>query len=337
MRPQSDPAASRVAVVFNPVKVDENVLRRVVRERAARHGWTDLRFVSTTEADPGAGVTGEAVAEGVGLVIAVGGDGNVREAATRLGSSGTPLGIVPRGTGNLLARNLDVPLENLDAAVGVAMGGRTRSVDLGEVEYVDEAGARHSEKFLVMLGVGMDADMIAGTDSRLKARVGWAAYVGAFATTLLRGHRIRVEFAVDDSDRIHSHTRTLLVANCGTLQGGMVLLPDAEIDDGLLDVLAVRPKGPLGWLHAGYVVLVEHTFLKRFTRLREAAKRARARSTTGYEYIADPLQFRQGHRMTATVLEKPAPFQIDGEDIGRVSEFTARIRHRGLNVRVRLH
>ena len=336
MTPKPNSTASRVAVVFNPVKVDEDELKQVVRRRADRHGWTDLRFLSTTEADPGAGVTERAVTEGVGLVVAVGGDGTVREVATGLGSSGTPLGIVPRGTGNLLARNLDIPLDDLDAAVGVAMGGRTRPVDLGEVEYIDDAGTRHREKFLVMLGAGMDADMIAGTDSKLKARVGWAAYVGSFATTLLRGHRIRVEFAVDGSDRIHSHTRTLLVANCGTLQGGMILLPDAKIDDGLLDVLAVRPKGPLGWAPAGYVVLIEHTFLRRLTRLRDAAKNARARST-GFEYIADPLQFRQGREMTATVLEKPAPFQIDGEDIGSVSEFTARIRHRGLNVRVRLH
>nr|WP_277815494.1 hypothetical protein [Dietzia kunjamensis] len=176
----------------------------------------------------------------------------------------------------------------------------------------------------------MDADMIAGTDDKLKARVGWLAYVGAFANTLLRGHRIRVEYALDDGSPIQTRARTLLVANCGMLQAGMVLLPDAVIDDGLLDVLALRAKGPLGWAQAG-AVLAHHTFQHR---LKPILRRNSTPASGKEEHRTRPLDFRQGVGITARVLEKPAAFQIDGEDCGTVSEFSARIKRRGLTVRV---
>ena len=323
-------ARSRLAVVYNPTKGGVDEVRRLAVERAARHGWTDPVFYETTEEDPGTGQAAEAVAGGAGLVIACGGDGTVRSVARGLMGEGVPMGVVPLGTGNLLARNLDIPLDDVDRALRVAMSGRSRSIDLGEVRYTDGAGDTHDDVFLVMLGAGMDADMIAGTDDRLKARVGWLAYVGAFANTLLRGHRIKVEYSLDDGPRIHTRTRSLLVANCGMLQAGMILLPDAVVDDGLLDVLALRPKGPLGWTQAG-AVLAHHTFQHR---LKPILRMSSTPESEREEHRTRPLDFRQGVGVAARVLEKPAPFQIDGEDCGTVTEFSARIKRRGLTVRV---
>ncbi len=323
-------APSRVTIIYNPVKSGVEELRRRVVDRAGRHGWTDPVFVETTEENPGHGQSAEAVADGAGLVIACGGDGTVRAVAQGLIGTGVPMGMVPLGTGNLLARNLDIPLDDIDSALRVAMGGQSRSIDVGEVRYTDGEGHSRDDVFLVMLGAGMDADMIAGTNDGLKARVGWFAYVGAFVTTLLRGHRIKVEYSLDDRPTTRTRARTLLVANCGMLQAGMVLLPDAVIDDGLLDVLALRAKGVLGWIRTVYV-LVAHTFLHRLSRIRKRdAKPDRERSET------TPLDFLQGNRVSATVLEKPAAFQIDGEDSGTVTEFSARIKRRGLTVRVAL-
>lgn len=324
------PAPSRLAVVYNPTKVGIDEVRRLAEERASRHGWTDPVFYETTEEDPGTGQAARAAADGVGLVIACGGDGTVRSVAQGLLGTSVPMGVVPLGTGNLLARNLDVPLDDVDRALRVAMSGRSRAIDLGEVHYTDGDGVSHDDVFLVMLGAGMDADMIAGTDDKLKARVGWLAYVGAFANTLLRGHRIRVEYALDDGSPIQTRARTLLVANCGMLQAGMVLLPDAVIDDGLLDVLALRAKGPLGWAQAG-AVLAHHTFQHR---LKPILRRNSTQESGKEEHRTRPLDFRQGVRITARVLEKPAAFQIDGEDCGTVTEFSARIKRRGLTVRV---
>lgn len=324
------PASSRVAVIYNPVKAGTEEVRRRAVERASMHGWTDPVFYETTEEDPGTGQAEEAVANGVGLVIACGGDGTVRSVAQGLIGKGIPMGVVPLGTGNLLARNLDIPLDDVDRALRIAMSGQSRGIDVGEVRYTDGAGDSHDDVFLVMLGAGMDADMIAGTDDKLKARVGWLAYVSAFANTLLRGHRIKVEYSLDDGQEIHTRARTLLVANCGMLQAGMILLPDAVVDDGLLDVLALRAKGPLDWAQAS-AVLAHHTFQHRLKPI------LRMNSTPEHEkeeHRSRPLDFRQGVGVTARVLEKPAAFQIDGEECGTVSEFSARIRRRGLTVRV---
>ena len=288
-------------------------------------------FYETTEADPGTGQAADAVAEGVGLVIACGGDGTIRSVAQGLIGSSIPMGVVPLGTGNLLARNLDIPLDAVDRALYVAMSGRTRSIDLGEVRYTDGDGRTHDDVFLVMLGAGMDADMIAGTDDQLKKRVGWLAYVGAFANTLLRGHRIKVEYALDDGESTYAKARTLLVANCGMLQGGMVLLPAAVIDDGQLDVMALRAKGVLEWTQAG-AVLAQHTVRHRVRSIRGSGTPPEER-----EYRRNPpVDFRQGVGMHARILEKSASFQIDGEDCGTVTEFNARIKNRGLMVRVAL-
>lgn len=323
------PSSSRVAVIYNPIKVGADEIRRRTESRAARHGWTDPLFYETTEEDPGTGQAAAAVSEGVGLVIACGGDGTIRSVARGLLGSTIPMGVVPLGTGNLLARNLEIPLDAVDRALFVAMSGRTTSIDLGEVTYTDGEGESHDDVFLVMLGAGMDADMIAGTDDQLKARVGWLAYVGAFANTLLRGHRIKVEYSIDRNPQVYTKARTLLVANCGMLQGGMVLLPAAQIDDGKLDVMALRAKGPLEWAQAG-AVLAKHTVSHRIQGIRGTTAPAEDRERRQ----TSAMDFRQGIRMRAQILEKPAAFQIDGEDCGQVTEFSARITNRGLKVRV---
>ena len=315
--------------MFNPTKIGIDDIRRRTADRASRHGWTDPLFYETTEADPGTGQAAEAVAEGVGLVLACGGDGTVRSVAQGLLGSSVPMGVVPLGTGNLLARNLNIPLDDIDRALHVAMSGRSRSIDLGEVSYTDGDGCEHDDVFLVMLGAGMDADMIAGTDAGLKARVGWLAYVGAFATTLISGHRIKVEYALDDGPVVQTKARTLLVANCGMLQGGMVLLPAAVIDDGQLDVMALRAKGVLEWAQAG-AVLAGHTVRHRVSSVRGSGSPAEEKEVRR----SRPVDFRQGTRVHTRVLEKPAAFQIDGEDCGTVTEFSARIKRRGLTVRV---
>src|SRR5699024_8941269 len=103
-----------------------------------------------------------------------GGDGTVRAVAEHLADSeaDADLGIVPLGTGNLLARNLGVPIDDIDAAVERAVAGESRRIDIGWAE-ADEW--RYA--FAVMAGFGIDAHMITETDDDLKDRAGWVAYV----------------------------------------------------------------------------------------------------------------------------------------------------------------
>lgn len=355
---------AHAAVVYNPVKVDLVRLRRVVAERERKHAWAPSQWFETTVDDPGEAMARQAVEDGARLIIACGGDGTVRAVAAGVRGRGVPMGIVPLGTGNLLARNLEIPIDSLDAAVAVAMSGSIRPIDLGTVDYTAPDGSSHSEVFLVMAGVGMDADMIAGTNDDLKKQVGWVAYVSTFVRSVFTGHRIRADYSLDDGGLTHAHARTLLVGNCGVLQGGMVLMPGALVSDGKLDMVALRPKGIFGWLRLAYAVLVQNTLFERLgvpparkwseqfnarMRVRREhwaewagielpvptdAAEARKRRRRERRADAQTLVHEQAQRISVTVLEKPASFQIDGDEIGDVTSIVAQVQPHSLSIRV---
>jgi len=234
---------SRVAVVLNPTKVaDVDALRAMVDEAARRHGWQHPTYHETTALDPGVAACEAALATGTDMVIVAGGDGTVRVVCSELARTGVPVGIVPLGTGNLLARNLDLPLR-LSDAVEVALSGQDRAIDVVRV-----IGDGLPETcFTVMGGVGFDAAVMAGASEALKARMGWRAYIVSGLRNL-RYPAGRVEVSVDDGPFVRHRARTVVVGNVGLLQAGIPLLPDARVDDGLLDVVVVAPRHTWGWL-----------------------------------------------------------------------------------------
>ena len=127
-------ALKRAAVIINPTKfTDITAIRARVTTSCRAAGWGEPVFYETTVADPGRGQARQAVHDGVDLVCSLGGDGTVRSVASGLIGTDTPLGILPAGTGNLLARNLDLPFDNIDTAVTVAITGRNRRIDVGEL------------------------------------------------------------------------------------------------------------------------------------------------------------------------------------------------------------
>jgi diacylglycerol kinase family enzyme len=140
-----------------------------MEDNLQRNGWRDTLWLETSVEDPGRAMTRQAVAEQVDLVIGAGGDGTIRYVADGLACSGIPLGLVPAGTGNLLARNLDLPLEEVDA-IEVALSGQVRQIDLVKITVDDRA----PEHFAVMAGIGVDAMIMDETDEDLKDKVGSA-------------------------------------------------------------------------------------------------------------------------------------------------------------------
>jgi len=323
-----------VAFVANPSKPDAEELRDAVLRTAAELGLPEPLWLETTIEDPGVGQTRAAVRAGADVVVAVGGDGTVRAVAEGLVDTKVPMGLVPIGTGNLLARNLDLPLGDPLAALRIALTGHDRAIDVGwlrvlrfesEVrERSGEASDKHLPEaddprdhiFLVIAGLGFDAAMVADADPHLKAKMGWIAYfVAGFKH--LRGDRTRMHVRVDGDRATTTRLRSILVGNCGKLPGGLTLLPDAQLDDGWLDLAAIDARGGI----AGWAQLFGEVVLQGW----------------GMPSNNAPKIGRIDHRRAKEVrivVPGGEHAQVDGDLVGRVVEVAARVDPGALVVRV---
>ncbi len=243
--------------MVNPTKVDDDeAFRKDVSRAMESRGWDEPLWLETTPDDPGRGQAESAVAAGVSLVLACGGDGTVTACAEGVTGAGVPLGIIPLGTGNLLARNLSLPMGR-EEALAVALDGEERPVDAGRV---------NGQMFVVMAGLGLDARMLAGTSDPLKKRLGWVAYVIS-AAGHLRDRPMRVTVSADGGPRSRLRATALIVGNVGLLQGGLPLLPDARPDDGRLDAVVLSARGLAGWLAAATAIVLRRPARDRIHRL----------------------------------------------------------------------
>src|SRR6266566_3957129 len=224
------------AIVINSsLTRDLGRFRRRCREAAAGGGW-EPSFLETTLDDRGVGLAGAAVAAGARMVVAAGGDGTVRACAQALAGTQVPLAIVPLGTANLAARALGIP-PGIGGSLATAFGGHERRIDLAVA-----GAAAAGLTFAAMAGIGLDAEVVAATPHLLKRRAGWLAYAAAGIMHLPgRGERFTVR--LDDDEPLARQARCVVVGNAGLLPGGFILLPQARLDDGLLDVGILAPSG----------------------------------------------------------------------------------------------
>ncbi|MBT2503678.1 diacylglycerol kinase family protein [Curtobacterium sp. ISL-83] len=319
------------AVVYNPIKVDLPTLQATVAEHQRAAGWSDTLWFATTEEDPGGGMTREAIAAGADVVAAAGGDGTVRAVAEVVHEAGVSLALLPSGTGNLLARNMKLPLDDLGASVRTIFAGQDRKIDFGTLKIERPDGERERFGFLVMAGLGLDARMLVNTKPELKKRVGWLAYVDSLFRSVRDADAFDFRYRLDAQDNRSLRAHSLIVGNCGMLQAGAILLPDAEIDDGLFDIVVMRPKGFFGWARIGARVFYENGILRWFRRstLGKTAVGQKIVSATREER---PLRYMRGEEFTAR-LERPDEFEIDGDPIGQVLAFRSRIDPMSLSVR----
>jgi diacylglycerol kinase (ATP) len=293
------------AVVVNPIHVhDLAKLQTQITRVCEELGWAPPLWLQTTVDDPGGGQTRAALAAGAEVVLACGGDGTVRHVAQVLAGSGTALGLLPTGTANLLARNLRIGLQDTARATRKALSGTTRAVDVGRVTIDDRA---EEQVFMVMAGMGFDAAIMAGAPHDLKARWGSLAY---FVSGLraLTAPRAPITLVVDGRSEPPRQVRTVVVGNCGRLLGGLVLMPKAKADDGLLDVVAIGPRSIFGWLAVTGRVL--------------------GRRRRGHRIV----QHWQGRTFILSA-ETPQPAQIDGDPVGEVRAMRMRVDRGALIVR----
>jgi YegS/Rv2252/BmrU family lipid kinase len=309
--PKADSPKRRVAIIVNPTKFDNlpAVQARVARQ-VVSHGWAEPLFIETTAKDPGGGQARAALEEEVDLVCPLGGDGTVRAVAEALVGSDTPIGLLPGGTGNLLARNLDLPFDNLENALHVALTGQNKQIDVGrltiDVSGEDEQPQQHV--FLVMAGFGFDAAIMADAPEKLKAKVGPAAYLVS-GTRNLRGPQFKVRVRIDEDEEFTRRARTVIVGNVGKLLGGLALLPDAEVDDGHLDAVILSPTGVVAWAAVA---------------ARLATKRRKGHQRVDHHTCRE-IRVRA---------DRPQEAQVDGDTIGKARAISAEVVPAALVVRV---
>ena len=263
-------------------------------------------IVATTVEDPGHTMTRRALDAGCDVVIAAGGDGTVRAVATGLTGTDVAMGVVPLGTGNLFARNIGLPYQDLDSCISEALHGAPHRVDTLNLTLERAGGKTQREISLVIAGGGLDAEVMADTRDVLKQRAGWLAY-GEAGLRHMMGPRKSVSVELDGRDPVTFKVRSVLLANCGILQAGMVLVPSARFDDGHMDTVLFTPRHALDWAR-----IVTKTVL-RFTADTPVMRVRQAR--TGRLSMAEPM-----------------PFQIDGDAVGEVIGVRAVVDHESLIV-----
>jgi YegS/Rv2252/BmrU family lipid kinase len=226
--------AARAVVITNPAAArtaPEAV--NTVMQTFAQAGW-HAELLATGGHGDARRIAADAVSQGVDVVAVFGGDGTTMQAASALVGTEVALGLIPGGTGNLLAGNLRIPVAPARAAK-VLTTGRARVLDLGRIERAD--GPHY---FAVACGTGMDALVMGATPSAEKRRWGMAAYAATTIRLLLDVESVDHLITVDGVE-YEARAAMVLVANCGEVIPPFVRLRnDITPDDGLLDVVVAR-------------------------------------------------------------------------------------------------
>lgn len=299
VRPQIEPTGKQCVVIINPTKViDVTTFRRHVEYELTKRGWESPLWLETTRYDPGYEMARLAIKRRADLVLAAGGDGTVRAVCEGLAESGIPLALLPAGTGNLLARNLGVPLDESEALRN-AFEGTPQAIDL--VRLVSDPGTPEEQThvFGVMAGIGVDAVIMERTNADLKRTVGPAAYFLAAAQNA-NHPPLPVTVSVDGAEPFRRKAAVVIIGNVGLISGNIELIPGADVTDGKLDVMIASPRTAADWARVTTKVL---------TRRR------------GED---DRLDLIQGRRVRIES-QHPDAFQVDGDTEGSASVLEAEV------------
>jgi YegS/Rv2252/BmrU family lipid kinase len=208
-------------------------LRRILDRR----GITDVFWREVPKSKYAPKQVEKALQRKVDVIFVWGGDGMVQRSIDVVAGSGTTIAILPAGTANLLATNLEIP-KDIEKAVEIGLSGHHRRLDVGRL---------NGERFAVMAGAGFDARMIGDADGTLKDRFGRLAYIWTGAKHL-RDKPFKAKIAVDGNNWYDGDASCILLGNVGKLFGGVEAFEDARPDDGMLELGVVSADGTRQWV-----------------------------------------------------------------------------------------
>jgi diacylglycerol kinase (ATP) len=220
------------------------------------------------------------------LLVVIGGDGTVNEVANGVAGTGAELAVLPCGTGQDFGRTHGIP-SSFDKAVRVALGGETRTIDLGRVEL--ESGA---SRFFANVGsAGMSGAVARRANTMTKALGGRATFFYALTREFLGWQNTRVVVELDDGVRREGPMHDVIIANGRYHAGGMKLAPDAEPDDGVFDIVTIGDVSKLD-----FVTTAPKLYSGR--------------------YLSHPKIELLRSSSVAISAAEPLPLEVDGEPIG---------------------
>jgi diacylglycerol kinase (ATP) len=222
----------RALLIVNPASRTGGGARTLRKAEAAfRDMGVHCDTRTTNSAGHGAELARE-LASGYDAVFTLGGDGTAIEVIGALANVGPPVGVLPGGTGNIVARTLGIPLKS-GRAVRALLGGDEARIDLGRLAT--------GQQFAIGMGVGLDAAMIAGAPGPLKRRLGFLAYVLSATRAVFQMKKFRVRLTVD-GETIEMEAAAVLIANFGAVLDDLITFGDGiRRDDGLLDACIYSP------------------------------------------------------------------------------------------------
>jgi YegS/Rv2252/BmrU family lipid kinase len=267
-----------------------------LRKDLAEKGFPDPLWYEAAKSIKMPQLARRAVKEGAELIFIWGGDGSVQQCVNALAGEAVDIAILPAGTANLLAKNLDIP-NHVGAAVDVGLLGGRRRLDVGVL---------NGERFAVMAGVGYDAIMMRDADAELKDRFGRLAYVWAgVRATHMNPRKVRIK--IDGEPWFKGNATCVLIGQIGSLSGSIEIFPDAKSDDGLLEVGVVTAENALQWVRVLSRLAVD-------------------------EAKHSPLTLMTQARKVRVTLDRPTTYELDGGARKATKKIRAHVEPGAINV-----
>ncbi|MGI8419102.1 MAG: diacylglycerol/lipid kinase family protein [Candidatus Levyibacteriota bacterium] len=285
-------------IILNPVSGpgNEKDREKAITKVAKDLGWNG-HLVTTTLNRTAADIAKHAIKNGTNHLVVCGGDGTIGEVVGVCVDKKIIIGIVPLGTGNLFAQNLGIPLA-ITASMKIALYGKRNKIDIGRANKI---------YFTVLAGIGFDAEMMKGAQRELKNKIGVFAYILTAVQSILRSSLI-YQVQIDNRQPITVRAKTILVANLGKIQGGIMAVPQTSANNGRLSIGIIQAKNWYYWIS-----LLVHALSGNINK------------SSSYKLL-------KGSNIVITLTGKKRAFECDGNIFPPTKKLTIEILPRALSI-----